>query len=178
MPRTTLPQFPLGDIAKTFTDLCEQLPPPAARGNVAPDSAGAAAAGRGGRGGRGRGGPPPTPLQACVQRVTGSIGAHQTAATTDGRGQIQSSVDELYRFSLGLEVPTTWRNSDYSKGWTADTYKGETGYSAYATPDGKRAAFVRLPNRHTTVIVLTNDAGADARGMAQKILDEVLASAR
>jgi len=111
-----------------------------------------------------------------VQRVTGSIGAHQTAATTEG--QIQSSVDELYRFALGLEVPTTWRNSDYSKGWTADTYKGETRYSAYASPDGKRAAFVRLPNRHTTIIILTNDAGADARGMAQKIQDEVLASAR
>src|SRR5688572_26169566 len=32
MPRTTLPQFELGDIARTFTSLCAQLPAPPARG--------------------------------------------------------------------------------------------------------------------------------------------------
>jgi hypothetical protein len=177
MPRTTLPQFPVGDIAKTFTELCSQLPAPTARGDSAtarPDSTAAAAGARGGggRGGRGRGGPPPTPLQSCVSRITGPIGAHQTAATTEG--VVQSSVDELYRLSLGLEAPTTWRNADYARGWTQDTYKGETRLASYATADGKRAAFVRLPNRHTTIIILTNDATADARGMAQTILDEVL----
>jgi cyanophycinase len=170
MPRTTLPQFPVGEIAATFTELCAQIPPPAARGrgNATPDSVAAAAGG----GGRGRGGPPPTALQACVSRITGPIGAHQTNATTEG--QVQSSVDELYRFALGLEVPNTWRNADYAKGWKQDTYKGETRFASYATTDGKRAAFVRVPNRHTTIVILTNDAGADAQGMAQKILDEVL----
>jgi len=174
MPRTTLPQFPIGDIAATFTELCSQVPPPAARGGGAtPDSAAAAAgAGRGGRGGRG--GPPPTPLQSCVTRISGQVGAHQTAATTDG--VVQSSVDELYRLALGLEVATTWRNADYARGWTQDNYKGETRFAAYATPDGKRAAFVRVPNRHVTIVILTNDASADARGMATKILDEVLAA--
>jgi cyanophycinase len=176
MPRTTLPQFPVGDIAATFTELCSQLPPPAARGggNASPDSTAAAAgAGRGGQ--RGRGGPPPTPLQACISRISSPIGAHQTAATAEG--QVQSSVDELYRLALGLEVPTTWRNSDYGRGWTQDTYKGEPRLAAYATSDGKRAAFVRVPNRHLTIVILTNDPGADARGMAQKILDEALGSA-
>jgi len=111
-----------------------------------------------------------------VSRISGPIGAHQTAATTDG--VVQSSVDELYRLALGLDVATTWRNADYARGWTQDTYKGETRLSAYATADGKRAAFVRVPNRHLTIVILTNDAGADARGMATKILDEVLAAGR
>ena len=91
---------------------------------------------------------------------------------------MKSSVDELYRFALGLEVPTTWRNADYAKGWTSDTYKGEVRLAAYGTADGKRAALVRLPNRRLTVVILTNDASADARGMAERILDEALGSAR
>src|SRR6185503_4708106 len=32
MPRTTLPQFDVGDIARTFSELCAQLPAQAARG--------------------------------------------------------------------------------------------------------------------------------------------------
>jgi cyanophycinase len=172
MPRTTLPQFPLGDIGAAFTELCAQLPPPAARGSTAPNS-GAVAAGAARRGGPGRGGPPPTPLQSCVSRLSTPIGAHQTAANADG--VVQSSVDELYRLALGLEVPTTWRDADYTKGWTSDTYKGETRLAAYGTTDGKRAAFVRIPGRRATVIILTNDAGADARGMAAELLEELLA---
>ena len=190
MPRTTLPQFELGDIQKTFTELCAQLPPQTGRGAVTPnaarpDSVAAAPAGRG----RGRGGPPPSPLQQCVTRISTPVGAHQTAAVDSLR--VQSSVDELYRFALGLEVPTTWRsgpvqstasslprnastNADYGKGWTVDTYKGVTRYAAYGTADGKRAAFVRVPERHATIVILTNDASADARGMAEKILDQLL----
>ena len=175
MPRTTLPQFDLGEIARTFTALCAQLPPPAARGRGAPDSTAAGAAPGAGRG-RGRGGPPPSPLQSCVTRVSQPIGAHQTAAVDSQR--VQSSVDELYRFALGLEVPTTWRNADYTKGWIVDNYRGVTRLAAYATPDGKRAALVRVPERGATIIILTNDASADARGMAQQLLDLVLATAR
>jgi cyanophycinase len=169
MPRTTLPQFDVGDIAKTFTSLCAQLPPPAARGRGAatPDSTAAPAAGRG------RGGPPPSPLQACVMRVSQPVGAHQTVSRDSVH--IQSSVDELYRFSLGLEVPTTWRDADYAKGWTSDTYRGVTRLAAYATADGKRGALVRVPERKATIIILTNDATADARGMSERILDRLLA---
>ena len=175
MPRTTLPQFELGDIAKTFTELCAQLPPPPTRGGRGtPDSAAVPAGAPAGRAaGRGRGGPPPSALQTCVARISTPIGAHQTVAVDSER--VQSSVDELYRFSLGLQVPTTWRDADYAKGWTTDTYKGVTRVAAYATADGKRAAFVRVPERHATIVILTNDASADAKGMSQRILDEVLA---
>lgn len=88
--------------------------------------------------------------------------------------QVHSNVDELYRFSLGLEVPTTWRDTDYTKGWLVDTFRGVTRVAAYATPDGKRGAFVRVPERKTTIIILTNDDNADARGMAEQILERVL----
>lgn len=168
MPRTTLPQFELGDIATTFTSLCAQLPPPAARGRGAAVDTTAAAAGRG----RGRGGPPPSPLQSCVMRVAQPVGAQQTISPDSQH--VHSNVDALYRISLGLEVPTTWRDADYSKGWTVDTYRGVTRWAAYATPDGKRGAFVRVPEQKVTVVILTNDANADARGMAERILERML----
>jgi cyanophycinase len=169
MPSTTLPQFDLGDIGVTFTDLCAQLPPAPSRGRGTPDSTGTAP----GRG-RGRGGPPPSPLQVCITRISSPIGAHQTAVLDSTH--VQSSVDELYRFALGLEVPATWRDVDYSRGWTADSYKGVTRFAAYATSDGRRAAFVRVPERHTTIVILTTDSEADARGMAEQLLDRLLST--
>jgi len=135
-------------------------------------SGAAPAAGRG----RGRGGPPPSALQQCVTRVSTPIGAHQTVAADSQH--VQSSVDELYRLSLGLEVPTTWRNADYTRGWAVDTHKGVARNAAYATADGKRAAFIRVPDRHATIVILTNDASADARGMAEQILDHLLSATR
>jgi hypothetical protein len=173
MPRTTLPQFPLGDMSGVWSNICAQLPPVPARGGrgaatVNPDSAPPAVTP-----GRGRGGPPPSPLQQCVARISTVIGAHQSVST-DGK-DVLSSVDELYRLGLALDVPTTWRTADYTKGWTVDTYKGQQRVSAYATSDGKRAAFVRLPDKHATIIILTNDANADARAMSERILDRMIA---
>lgn len=176
MPRTTLPQFDIGEISRTFTALCAQLPPPAARGRGAPDATAVGAAPGTGRGG-GRGGPQPSSLQACVTRISTPIGAHQTTAVDSQR--VQSSVDELYRFALSLDAAaTTWRNVDYTQGWTADTYRTVKRLAAYATPDGKRGAFVRVPERGATIIILTNDATADARGMAQQLLDQILPEER
>jgi hypothetical protein len=126
---------------------------------------GAATAGRG----RGRGGPPPSPRQSCVTRVMSPVGAGKTAAGTDSL-HVRSSVDDLYRLALGLEATPNFTNN----GWTTDTYRGVTRLAAYATPDGKRAAFVRIPAQRATIIILTNDASADARGMADKILDQLI----
>ena len=85
---------------------------------------------------------------------------HKTTATADG--QVQSDVDELYRLSLGLENPRTYVRDttgagaiDLTKGWTADTYRGVARLSAYGAEGGKRAAFVRIPDKHATIIVLT-----------------------
>jgi len=102
---------------------------------------------------------------------------HRTEVPPGARG-IASDVDELYRLDLGLESPTTWPNADYSRGWTADTYHGVQRLAVYGTKDGKRAAFVRIPSRHATVIILTNDPNADARGMAERITDQLLSASR
>ena len=179
MPTTTVPQFAMGGITEVFNALCTQIPEPPARGNAGAATDSAPAAGRG----RGRGNQPPaTPFQSCItRRISTPIGMHKTNATADG--QVQSDVDELYRLSLGLEVPRTFvRDSaggsafDPNKGWQSDTYKGVTRYSAYGAPSGKRAAFVRIPDKKATIIVLTNDDATDAKGIADKLTDQLLFS--
>lgn len=161
MPSTTVPQFNVGDIREVFSSICSQLPE--------------APAGRGG--GRGRGNAPPeTPFQACVARRVGTpVGFHKTTATADG--QVTSDVDELYRLALGLDQGAYERGAtsfDSAKGWTADTYKGVQRLTAYGAAGGKRAAFVRIPSKHASIIILTNDDNADAKSMADRITDKLL----
>ena len=167
MPTTTVPQFNIGAMAGVFTSLCSQIPEPPARPNAAPrdstqpDSTPAPAAQL-------------TPLQRCVTRQVGApIGMHKTNATVDG--QVQSNVDELYRLELGLENPRTWRDADATKGWESFAVNGSTRLGAYGVDGGKRSAFVRAPDHKAVVIVLTNDDSADAKGMANRILDRLVA---
>lgn len=168
MPRTTLPQFPIGEVASVFTELCAQLPEPA-RGASEQDST------RGATASRRSSGPPPSPLQQCVSRLSAPVGMHRTTATGS---QIESSVDELYRVALGLEAASAWRRLDLARGWTSDRYNGQLRLAAYATPEGRRAAFVRLPERHATIIILTKDDSADARAMSERIIDRLLPAAQ
>ena len=174
MPTTTVPQFQLGEIARVFTSLCAQLPV---------DSGG-----RGGRGGRGGAAnqPPPTPLQNCfTRRFATPVGLHKT--TMSREGQIQSDADELYRVSLGYENPRTFvrdttsgdngttRSVDVSAGGESDSRAGAARLSAFAVTGGKRSAFVRLPDRHATIVVLTNDDNADAKRIVDALTDRLLA---
>jgi cyanophycinase len=162
MPTTTLPQFQLGEMSAVFSALCAQLP--------------AANGGRGSAGTTGandRTATPSTPFQTCVTRQLGvPIGLHRTVAAASGA--VESDVDELYRLALGLENPRTYAGADYAKGWQSDTYHGVARLSAFGTVDGKRNAFVRLPAERAVVIVLTNDATADAAHMADAITDRLL----
>jgi cyanophycinase len=163
MPTTTVPNFPLGGIASVFTSLCSQIPdPPPGRGGAARDTSQQADS-------VARATAAMTPLERCVARqISGPIGMHKTTATSDG--QVLSSVDELYRLALGLENPRTWRDADVAKGWESESVAGVTRLTAYGAEGGKRNAFVRVPDKKTTVIVLTNDPNADARGIANSIL--------
>ncbi len=178
MPTTTVPQFNIGGIRDIFNALCAQIPePPPGRGGAgaSPDSA---AAGRG----RGRGAIAGTPFQTCItRRVSTPVGLHKTTATPDG--QVQSNVDELYRVALGLENPRTFVRDttssggiDLTKNWEANTFRGVARLSAYGAAGGKRAAFVRIPDKRATIIILTNDESADAKGMADKITERLLFS--
>ncbi len=166
MPRTTVPQFTLGAIAAVFQGICDQVPEPPAR-PAPPDTSRAA-------------GPPPTPFQRCVSGRAGTaVGLRKTMATA--AGEVRSSVDELYRVSLGLQQGNYTRASagegatrapiDGARGWEADQVDGATRYRAFATSGGRRSAFVRIPEREITIIVLTNDEGADARGIADRLLE-------
>ncbi len=175
MPTTTVPQFPLGGISGVFEAICAQVPepPPPARTDPAADSAASTA-------------PRLTPFQRCIaQRAAQPVGLRKTSATA--AGGVLSNVDELYRVALGLEVPHTYARTasaapdverepiDATKGWDVDTYRGLTRYRAFGSPGGKRHAFVRIPERRVTIIILTNDEAADARGIADRIADELLA---
>jgi len=172
MPTTTVPQFPLGAMSGVFASLCSQIPepPPGRPGGAArdtttqPDSAATVAAAM-------------TPFQRCVARqVSTPVGMHKTPASADG--QVLSNVDELYRLALGLENPRTWRDVDLTKGWESETSNGIVRLAAYGAEGGKRNAFVRVPDRKAVVILLTNDDGADAKGMANRIVDRMLSPSR
>jgi hypothetical protein len=109
---------------------------------------------------------------------------HKTSATPSG--DVQSDVDELYRLALGLENPRTYSRGgaadasgdrgsiDYARGWEADTFHGVARFSAFGAAGGKRDAFVRIPDKHAAIIILTNDETADARGMAEKIAEQLM----
>jgi cyanophycinase len=174
MPTTTVPQFQLGEIARVFTSLCAQLPP----------DTGGRGAGRGGRGAASNQ-PPPTPFQNCfTRRVATPVGLHKTTANREGA--IQSNVDELYRVSLGLENPRMFardtvsgdngasRNIDFAAGWDTDNRAGAARLSAFAIPGGKRSAFVRVPDRHATIVVLTNNENADVKRIVDALTDRLL----
>lgn len=167
MPTTTLPQFPLGELSRVFTELCAQLPAPRAR-----SGAGAGAdARRPGRSGA------MTTFQRCVARSVGvPVGLHRT--TSDSTGQVWSDVDELYRLELGLEDPDTWPGIDVTRGWTSETRNGGTWLAAYGLPGGKRSAFVRIPEKRAVVIVLTDDDSADAKGIADRIAERLVSDMR
>ncbi|HEV8448886.1 MAG TPA: Type 1 glutamine amidotransferase-like domain-containing protein [Gemmatimonadaceae bacterium] len=172
MPTTTVPQFQLGEIARVFTAMCAQLPI---------DSGGR---GRGGRGGAANQ-TPPTPLQNCFnRRFATPVGLHKT--TMSREGQVQSDADELYRVALGYEVPRTFARDtttgdgaashsvDLSAGWETDNRAGAARLSAYAVAGGKRSAFVRLPDRHATIVVLTNSETTDVKRIVDALTDRLI----
>ena len=125
--------------------------------------------------------------QLVTRRIFTPIGAHKTVFGVDG--QLQSNVDELYRWELGLEhnpdfgadsVPATDGSSDVRQpvlrgaGWRADSYRGVNRFAEYGTTIGRRNAFVRIPDRKAVIIILTDSDAFDARGAADAISDRLL----
>lgn len=128
-----------------------------------------------------------TPLATLAERrLLAPIGAHKTVVAADG--DVQSNVDELYRWSLGLEAPAGFVRDtsgavppgadaallDTRLGWSADRDVRGARLAEYGTAEGRRSAFVRFPDERAVVIVLTSSDDADARGIAGRLADRLL----
>ena len=176
MPATTVPNFPLGDIARPINALVAQLAIadgrlPATAADVEPEAV-AKAVGS-------------SYVQYVTRRVFTPIGLHKTVV--DSSGVIASDVDELYRLELGLEhsrtfvpdnaltglpMPVAPRNE--SQGWTVDRFHGAERWSAFGTANGMRSAFVRFPQRRIAIIILTDREGLNARGIAESLANRLI----
>ncbi|MEO8623229.1 MAG: Type 1 glutamine amidotransferase-like domain-containing protein [bacterium] len=169
MPGTTVPNFTLGRVSDPINALVAQLA--VADGKLkATDMATAASVARS----------VGTNYSAYVtRRVFTPIGAHKTVV--DSTGAFASNVDELYRLELGLENPRAFTADaapvvarDESFGWKADTYHGLRRLSAYGSADGMRNAFVRIPERRVSIIILTDRDALNARDIADKIAERLM----
>jgi cyanophycinase len=121
--------------------------------------------------------------QLVNSRIGTPVGMQKTVA--DSTGAIMSNADALYRFEQGLRSNRNFVevsgvnifapvNAGNALGWRVDSYKGAPRQAAYGTGDGKRSAYVRLPEQDAAIIILTNDDNADARGMAEQIADKLI----
>ena len=118
--------------------------------------------------------------QFVARRIFAPIGAHKTVV--DSGGAFASNVDELYRLELGLQSGRTFANDtaastlrDETLGWHTDRYRGLARLSAFGTAGGMRNAFVRIPERRISVIILTDRDDIDARGIAEHIVNRLVA---
>jgi hypothetical protein len=117
------------------------------------------------------------------RRIFTPIGAHKM--TTDSMGVFKGNVDELYRFELGLENPRAFSGDtlnfaiapsrDETRGWKAGSYGGVSSLAAYGDASGKQHAFVRVPERKAVVIILSDDVQLDAKGIADRIMERLIA---
>ena len=154
-PTTTVPNFPLGEMSAVIDALARQLEPNASGAGYA---------------------------RFVTRRVFAPVGINRTTVSADGG--IESNVDELYRWELGLEYPRTFtRDStgalndaiqlDATRGWRADTVGGRPRLASYATADGRRGAFVRFPDQRVSIIILTSSDDIDARGISEQIAERL-----
>jgi cyanophycinase len=200
MPTTTVPNFALGGLSTTFDGVAALIaaregklsldePIKGAKGAISvreylaspmwPDSGRALAELIAQRTG--------SPyMQLVTRRIFTPIGAHKTIVDSEGR--LQSNVDELYRWELGLEhnkdfapdsTPATDGAVDVRQfpahaGWRADEFHGRARYASYANANGRRNAFVRIPDARAVIIILTDSEAADARGLADALAERLL----
>jgi len=104
-----------------------------------------------------------------------------TSATL-GDGGIYTNVDDLVRWDQALygnqlvDAATLQLaiTPPYSFGWFVDTYRGEKRWRHTGETSGFRNAIQRYPDRHFTVIVLTNRNGGEPAAIVERIADALL----
>lgn len=196
-PTTTRPNFPIGDIGRGFLSAAAQLL--ARDGKLALDDSVPGASGSTVRQLLAAGSPEDTRLlarhlaarsgvaypQLLARRLFAPVGINKS--TVDSTGAIESNVDELYRWALGLEYPATFlRDStgatagdgpslDLTIGWRADMVSGRSRLAAFAAPDGRRGAFVRFPDQRTTIVILGSSDDVRAGAIADRIAERLFA---
>jgi hypothetical protein len=111
---------------------------------------------------------------ASVRRVLAIGGMQRVVYDSAARGW-RGNVDDLYRFEQGRTAlrPGAPDTATVVRGFVTDTVRGMRRQSVFGTADGRRAAWVRYPERRTTILILTSDDAADARGMAQRLADRL-----
>ena len=153
MPTTTVPQFDLGNLSQVLDAVLSQAGGPTAKADT----------------------------RAVTARLYTPIGMHKTSLTP--AGEFRSDVDELYRFEIGLEdsgmffadsVRARGVTLDPATGWISDRYRNVNRFSQFAEPGGKRAAFMRFPDRGITIILLTDGSSVDAKGIAEQVVERLL----
>jgi cyanophycinase len=169
MPGTTVPNFPLRGLSAPINTLVAQLA--VADGKLAAfdvttmpvpaqvaKSVGA------------------TYAQYVTRRIFTPIGAHKTVV--DSTGAFSSNVDELYRLELGLEHPRAFAlpgaanpSRDESLGWNIDNSRGTRQLGSFGTTSGMRNAFIRIPAKRISIIILSNRDDLNARAAAERIAD-------
>jgi len=113
-----------------------------------------------------------------------------TSATL-GDGGIYTNVDDLVRWDQALygetlvdaatlQLATTpptlpgGAETQYGFGWFVDTYRNERRWRHTGETSGFRNAIQRFPDRHFTVIVLSNRNGGEPAVIAERIADALL----
>jgi len=84
----------------------------------------------------------------------------------------------LYRFEQGRTAlrPGAPDTSTVVRGFVTDTVNGMQRQSVFGASDGRRAAWIRYPERRTTILLLTTDDAADAKVLAQRIAERLFRS--
>jgi cyanophycinase len=120
--------------------------------------------------------------QHVSRRAFAPLGIRRSVARPDG--WMESNVDELYRLELGLQQPRVLGRDeanarpsrvaiDPALGWQADVYRGMPRLALFGASGGKQHAFVRLPGRQLSIIILTGSDTTDARALADRVLDRL-----
>jgi cyanophycinase-like exopeptidase len=113
-------------------------------------------------------------------------------------GEFLGTVDGLYLWEAALENPRLFPKGpapmlyldkpvpsrpaevappDSTFGWLKDSYRGLMRLSLFGEAGGRRNAWVRIPEKRVSVIILTNKEDANAEGIAQRITDRLVSTA-
>jgi hypothetical protein len=107
-----------------------------------------------------------------------AIGGMQRVSYDSASRDWLGNVDDLYRFEQGRTAlrPGVPDTAAVVRGFATDSTHGMRRHAVFGAPDGRRAAWLRYPDRRTTILILTADDAFDARGAGQRIADRLFGS--